>query len=65
MTYDELKQKIIDYTEVSSNVFTDTILNGSGNYQTRFVNNDDYRAQEFPNGSAVTAATYYLRINKS
>ena len=28
MTYDELKQKIIDYTEVSSNVFTDTILNG-------------------------------------
>ena len=43
----------------------DTILNGSGNYQTRFVNNDDYRAQEFPDGSAVTANTYYLRIIKS
>jgi len=43
----------------------DTILNGSGNYQTRFVNTDDYRAQEFPNGTAVTANTYYLRINKS
>ena len=43
----------------------DTILNGSGNYQTREVNTDDYRAQEFPNGSAVTAATYYLRIHKS
>ena len=43
----------------------DTILNGSGNYQTRQVNNDDYRAQEFPDGSATTAATYYLRINKS
>ena len=43
----------------------DTILNGSGNYQTRQVNNDDYRAQEFPNGSATTAATYYLRIHKS
>lgn len=43
----------------------DTILNGSGNYQTRFVNADDYRAQEFPNGTAVTANTYYLRINKS
>ena len=28
MTYTELKQKIKDYTEVSSNVFTDTILNG-------------------------------------
>lgn len=43
----------------------DTILNGSGNYQTLEVNTDDYRAQEFPDGSAVTAATYYLRIHKS
>jgi len=43
----------------------DTILNGSGDYQTLFVNTDDYRAQEFPNGTAVTANTYYLRINKS
>jgi len=44
---------------------TDTILNGSGNYQTRQVNTDDYRAQEFPNGTAVTATTYNLKINKS
>ena len=44
---------------------TNTILNGSGNYQQRFVNADDYRAQEFPNGTPVTANTYYLRINKS
>ena len=36
MTYDELKQKIIDYTEVSSNVLTDTILNG-------FINDAEYR----------------------
>ena len=43
----------------------DTILDGSGNYQTRYVNTDDYRAQEFPNGSTTTAATYYLRIHKS
>ena len=43
----------------------DTILNGSGNYQTRFVNADDYRAQEFPDGTAITANTYYLRIIKS
>ena len=42
----------------------DTILDGSGNYQTR-QENDDYRAQEFPNGSATTANTYHLRINKS
>ena len=43
----------------------DTRLNGSGNYQTRFVNTNDYRAQEFPNGTATTINTYYLRINKS
>jgi len=43
----------------------DTRLNGSGNYQTRFVNTDDYRAQEFPDGTATTINTYYLRINKS
>tara|TARA_A100001015_G_scaffold312256_1_gene417068 strand:+ start:1647 stop:2582 length:936 start_codon:yes stop_codon:yes gene_type:complete len=43
----------------------DTRLNGSGNYQTRFVGADDYRAQEFPNGSPTTISTYNLRINKS
>tara|TARA_Y100000992_G_C21251905_1_gene486325 strand:- start:187 stop:1026 length:840 start_codon:yes stop_codon:yes gene_type:complete len=41
-----------------------TILNGSGNRQTRFVNTNDYRAQEFPNGSATTANTYRLKINR-
>jgi len=43
----------------------DTRLNGSGNYQTRYVNTDDYRAQEFPNGTATTISTYFLRINKA
>ena len=43
----------------------DTRLNGSGNYQQRYVNTDDYRAQEFPDGTPTTIATYYLRINKS
>ena len=42
----------------------DTILNGSGNHQTRYVGLDDYRAQEFPNGSAVTAATHRLRMTQ-
>ena len=32
----------------------DTILDGSGNYQTR-QENDDYRGTEFPNGSVTTA----------
>jgi len=43
----------------------DTRLNGSGSYQTRQVNTDDYRAQEFPNGTSTTINTYYLRIHKS
>ena len=42
----------------------DTILNGSGNHQTRYVGVDDYRAQEFPNGSETTAATHRLKINQ-
>ena len=41
----------------------DTKLDGSGNYQTRQVS-DDYRSQEFPNGSVATVTTYALRINK-
>jgi len=41
-----------------------TKLNGGGNYQTRFVNSNDYRAQEFPNGTAVTVSTWFLRIRR-
>jgi len=44
---------------------TDTKLDGAGNYQTRFVNANDYRAQEFPNGTAQTINTYYLKIGKT
>jgi hypothetical protein len=40
----------------------DTRLNGAGNRQTRFVNSNDYRAQEFPNGTNVAVANNYLRI---
>ncbi|MBF83980.1 MAG: hypothetical protein CL489_05825 [Acidobacteria bacterium] len=39
----------------------DTRLNGSGNYQTRQVG-DDYRAQEFPNGSGATIGTWTFKI---
>jgi hypothetical protein len=43
---------------------TDTELQGgSGNYQTRFVNADDYRAQEFPNGT-LSSYTSYLKVRK-
>lgn len=40
---------------------TDTKLNSS-TYLTRYVNTDDYRAQEVPSGTATNISTYYLRI---
>lgn len=44
---------------------TNTILvGGAGNYQTFQAGADDYRAQEFPDGSPSTAATYVFKINK-
>ena len=43
----------------------DTRLDGSGNYQQRFVNANDYRTQEFPNGSPQTINTYFLKITRS
>ena len=43
----------------------DTILNGSGNYQQYQANANDYRAQEFPNGSPVTNQTHTLKILRS
>ena len=43
----------------------DTKLNGGGNYQQRFVNANDYRTQEFPNGSPQTINTYFLKITRS
>ena len=77
---DALLKEVIRYTSVnlSSNTLryfiggggttlgtgmANTKLNGSGNYQTRQVS-DDYRAQEFPNGSVVTEATYYLKARR-
>jgi hypothetical protein len=61
-------QKIV-YTMATSGGATrgtaivDTRLNGNGNYTRRQVD-DDYRSQEFPDGSAATITTYNLRIAK-
>ena len=43
----------------------DTKLNGSGNYQTLIVNVDDYRAQEFPDGTPTTINTYNLKVQQT
>ena len=45
---------------VNGSGMTDTRLDGSGAYTEWYVNGDDYRAQEFPNGSPYTVNTYYL-----
>ena len=45
-------------------MMVDTVLDSS-TYRTRFVNADDYRAQEHPSGSSSIANTYYLKINQS
>lgn len=44
---------------------TDTRLNGSGDWTARFVNADDYRSQEFPNGTATSINTYFLKVQTS
>jgi hypothetical protein len=41
------------------------LTGGSGNYQRRFVNANDYRAQEFPDGTPTTVNTYTFKILKS
>ena len=58
----ELGTSTADYSKGTG--IADTRLNGSGNYQTRQVG-DDYRAQEFPNGTPTTINTYYLRLIKA
>ena len=43
-----------------------SVLTGvTGEWKYFKAGEDDYRAQEFPNGTLNTANTYYLRINKS
>ena len=54
--------------QVRGSGMSDTRLNGTGNYKTFEVlgtGGDDYRAQEFPDGTPTTVNTYYLRILKS
>ena len=49
---------------VCGTTMTDTRLEGSGNYQTRLAGDDDYRAQEFPDGSNVVINTYTLNVRQ-
>jgi len=45
----------------AGSVMTDSRLDGTGNYQTLFVGADDYRAQEFPDGTQQVINVYTLK----
>jgi len=50
---------------VRGSTMTDTKLDGAGLYAQLQVNIDDYRSQEFPNGTAQNISLYNLRIHYS
>ena len=52
-------------TNKGSGMVDTRLTGGSGNYQTRFVNANDYRAQEFPDGTPTTINSYFLKIQKT
>jgi hypothetical protein len=51
-------------TARGSSIANTILVGGAGNYQTFQAGADDYRAQEFPDGSPSTANTYIFKINK-
>ena len=52
-------------TLMGSAMVNTVLTGGSGNYQTLFAGGSDYRAQEFPDGTPVTANTYSFKILKA
>ena len=74
MIFDTMPQRIRSGHKLSYNIngsgnsrgttMVDTRLNGSGNYQTLLAGLDDYRAQEFPDGSPATINTYTFKITQ-
>ena len=52
-------------TNVGSGMIDTRLTGGSGNYQTRYVNTNDYRAQEFPDGTPTTISSYFLKAQRT
>ena len=50
---------------VKGSSITDTRLNGSGAWNKRFVGINDYRSQEFPNGTRTTVQTWNLKVQRT
>jgi len=54
-----------DGTTKGTAIINKVLTGVTGNYQTRAENADDYRAQEFPNGTLTTGNTYRLKLNRT
>ena len=52
-------------TTRGTSIVNTILTGGSGNYQQLFASDNDYRAQEFPDGSPSTANTYNFKILKA
>ena len=52
-------------TILGSGMVDSRITSTTGTYATLFVNSNDYRAQEFPSGTASTQTTTYLRMDQT
>lgn len=53
-------------TALGSNIVNKAMTTGgTGTYATRFVSTNDYRAQEFPNGTVGTINTWKLVVSKA
>jgi len=52
------------YGTIVSSIYNQQMTSVSGAYTTRFVNINDYRAQEFPNGTIVNQDTYNLKLER-
>ena len=64
-TGNTLRYNINGSGTTKGSAMTDTRLDGSGTWNKRFVNANDYRSQEFPNGTRQTVETWTLKVERT
>ena len=65
LTNYKIRYNVTGSGTLKGSLMTDTSLDGTGAYTTYFVNANDYRAQEFPNGTPQTVNNYGLYVYKA
>lgn len=63
-TGNQISYNWTDTGQQRGTALVNTVVNGS-TYRTRFVNGNDYRAQEHPSGTVITVNTYTFSIQRS